>query len=98
MATVMNKVLPDLSKLEPLDETNYKWWSHKLLIFFEQLEIDYVLVKDLPSTPITPASGVITPSHPDSAKQKEKHEKDDKTVKGHLLNHMLSHLFDLYAN
>lgn len=106
MSASFNKVLPDLSKLEPLDGTNYRRWSQKLLIFFEQLEIDYMLFEDLLSvvttkiltTPITPASGVISPSIPDPTKKNEKHDKDNKTVRGHLLNHMPNYLFDLYIH
>ncbi|KAL0381502.1 UNVERIFIED_CONTAM: Retrovirus-related Pol polyprotein from transposon TNT 1-94 [Sesamum angustifolium] len=40
MAISMTRTLPDLSKMEPLDGTNFKRWSQKLLIFFEQLETD----------------------------------------------------------
>ena len=43
------KTLPELYKIEPLDGTNYKRWSQKLLVCFEQLEIDYVLTTDLPN-------------------------------------------------
>jgi len=44
MALTINKALSDLSKLKPLDRTNYKCWSHKLLVFFEQLEVHKLLV------------------------------------------------------
>ena len=44
---MLNKTLPDVSKLEPLDGKNYKRWSQKLLIFFKQLEIDYMLYEDV---------------------------------------------------
>ena len=47
MALTINKALSDLSKLKPLDRTNYKCWSHELLVFFEQLEFDYVSFFDL---------------------------------------------------
>ncbi|KAA0040494.1 ty1-copia retrotransposon protein [Cucumis melo var. makuwa] len=40
----------NLSKLEPLDGTNYRRWSQKLLIFFEQLEVDNVLTTNLPTS------------------------------------------------
>ncbi|KAA0061124.1 ty1-copia retrotransposon protein [Cucumis melo var. makuwa] len=60
-----NKILPDLSKLEPLDETNYRRWSKKLLIFFEQLEVDYVLTTDLPSS--DPPATTSTSSDPKSS-------------------------------
>jgi len=43
MAASFPKNLPELYKIEPLDGTNYKCWSQKLLLCFEQLEIDYVL-------------------------------------------------------
>ena len=47
MTLPLNKDLSDLSKVEPLDETNYKRWSQMLLIFFEQLKVDYVLFSNL---------------------------------------------------
>jgi len=46
MAVPFQKSLPELHKIEPLDGTNYKRWSQKLLLCFEQLEIDYVLTTD----------------------------------------------------
>ena len=49
------KPLLDLSKLEPLDGTNYKRWSQKMLIFFEQLEVDYVLIEVAPVVASTSA-------------------------------------------
>ncbi|KAL0461374.1 UNVERIFIED_CONTAM: hypothetical protein Slati_0025000 [Sesamum latifolium] len=51
MVIPMSRTLPDLSKLEPLDGTNFKRWSQKLLIFFEQLEVDYVMFTDPPEIP-----------------------------------------------
>ncbi|KAL0448658.1 UNVERIFIED_CONTAM: hypothetical protein Slati_1422200 [Sesamum latifolium] len=101
----MARTLSDLSKLEPLDGTNYKRWSQKLLIFFEQLDVDYVLFQNPPETPaeasilaITPAdtSAVGTVKSEDEAKQK--YNRDNKTVRGHLLNHMNNSLFDLSVN
>jgi len=43
IALSLHKTLSDLSKLERLDGTNYRHWPQKLLIFFEQLEVDHVL-------------------------------------------------------
>ena len=48
MALSVHNALSDLSKLEPLDGTNYKRSPQKLLIFFEQVEVDYVLFSYLP--------------------------------------------------
>ena len=54
-----NKVLLNLSKLELLDRTKYHRWSKKVLNFFQQLEVDYVLITDPPSDP---AVTISTPS------------------------------------
>jgi len=43
MALYLHKALPNLSKLERIDGTNYRRWSQKLLIFLEQLEVNCVL-------------------------------------------------------
>jgi len=64
------KSLPELYKIEPLDGTNYKRWSQKLLLCFEQHEIDYVLTTEIldntntttdaePSTPAIPKTPSI---------------------------------------
>ncbi|KAL0309191.1 UNVERIFIED_CONTAM: hypothetical protein Sradi_5861400 [Sesamum radiatum] len=104
MAIPMTRTLPDLSKMEPLDGTNFKRWSQKLLIFFEQLEVDYVLFTDPPeitpqttdaSTAIVTTSQTVTDSSRREDELKVKYEKDNKTVRGHLLNHMTNTLFDL---
>lgn len=92
MAATLNKALPDLSKLEPLDGTNYKRWSQKLLIFCEQLEVDYVLFSEPPSS----AKSAADTSKEEEAKKK--YEKDNKMVRGHLLNNMNNALFDLLVN
>ncbi|KAL0408252.1 UNVERIFIED_CONTAM: hypothetical protein Sradi_1759600 [Sesamum radiatum] len=101
----MTRTLSNLSKLEPLEGTNYKQWSQKLLIYFEQLDVDYVLFQNLLETPgeasvlaITPTdtSTVGTEKSEDEAKQK--FDRDNKTVRGNLLNHMNNSLFDLFVN
>ncbi|XP_060183142.1 uncharacterized protein LOC132613103 [Lycium barbarum] len=94
-----NKTLPDFSKLEPLDGNNFKRWSKKLLIFFEQLEVDYVLFDappvDVPNVVTDVSNSSATVVTDDAAKKK--FEKDNKTVRGHLLNHMTNPLFDLFV-
>ncbi|XP_075103853.1 uncharacterized protein LOC142178411 [Nicotiana tabacum] len=97
MTTTLNKTLPDISKLEPLDGNNYKRWSWKLLIFFEQLEVDYVLFNDLPADIVAESSNTANIVVADDA-AKKKFKKDNKTVRGHLLNHMTNPLFDLFIN
>ncbi|XP_075076368.1 uncharacterized protein LOC142163019 [Nicotiana tabacum] len=83
MATTLNKTLPDLSKLEPLDGKNYK--------------LDYILFNDPPADIITDNSNSINIIVVDDA-TKKKCEKDNKTVRGHLLTHMTNPLFDLFIN
>ncbi|KAA0048397.1 ty1-copia retrotransposon protein [Cucumis melo var. makuwa] len=68
-----NKILPDLSKLEPLDGTNYRQSSTRpSTTTGDQVKKDQVI--DL-----------------------EKYAKDNKTVRGHLLNHMSDLMFDLFV-
>ena len=110
MAISLNKALPNLSKLEPLDGTNYKRWSQKLQIFFEQLEVDYVLFSDFPSiqtdsfgTSTVPYAKPVTTPPTAHAKRvdgelRTKYDKDNKTVRGHLLNHMTNTLFYLFVS
>ncbi|GAU34539.1 hypothetical protein TSUD_219220 [Trifolium subterraneum] len=99
-----------MSKMEPLDGSNYRRWSQKLLILFEALEVDYVLLEDPPadvdttksSTSDTPATLGVTPLSAGTKKSdeeaKKKYEKDNKTARGHLLTHMADNLFDLFIN
>ncbi|KAK4404477.1 Retrovirus-related Pol polyprotein from transposon TNT 1-94 [Sesamum angolense] len=91
--------------MEPLDGTNYNRWSQKLLIFFEQLDVDYVVFQNPPETPVeasvlaittTDTTTIGTTKSEDEAKHK--YDRDNKTVRGHLLNHMNNSLFDLFVN
>ncbi|XP_074277389.1 uncharacterized protein LOC141601026 [Silene latifolia] len=98
--SAMSKIIPELSKLEPLDGNNYKRWSQKLLVFFEQLKVDYVLFND-PPKPVVPTDVETTPTAATVVKTTDdaikKFEKDNKTARCHLLNHMTNILFDLFA-
>ncbi|KAL0411733.1 UNVERIFIED_CONTAM: hypothetical protein Slati_3763000 [Sesamum latifolium] len=89
MAITLSKTLPDLSKLEPLDWTNFKRWSQKLLIFFEQLDVDYILFTDPPEIPhqkSDASTAIVTASQTEidrpNVEFKAKYEKDNKTA-GH---------------
>ncbi|CAN0826374.1 hypothetical protein LINGRAPRIM_LOCUS2238 [Linum grandiflorum] len=42
MAT-QSRLLTGMSKTDPLDGTNFKRWSQMILIFLEQLEVNYSL-------------------------------------------------------
>ncbi|KAL0437603.1 UNVERIFIED_CONTAM: hypothetical protein Sradi_0468200 [Sesamum radiatum] len=102
MAVLVSKALPDLSKLEFLDGTNYKRWSQKLIIFFEQVDVDYVLFTTPPEpgasteTSTVAITPVIIEKRPEED-AKVKYDRDNKTVRGHLLNHMNNALFDLFV-
>ncbi|KAA0042265.1 ty1-copia retrotransposon protein [Cucumis melo var. makuwa] len=74
------------------------------------LEVDYVLTTNLPSNPPTttptpfnlesstgPFSTVADQVKKDQVIDPEKHAKDNKTVLGHLLNHMSDLMFDLFV-
>ena len=101
MALTVHKALPDLSKLKSSDGTNYRHWSQKLLNFFEQLEVDYVLFFDLTEENNTFETTIASSDGTDKSKTideiRRKFEKDNKTVRGHLLNYMLNPRFDLFV-
>ncbi|XP_074266192.1 uncharacterized protein LOC141588657 [Silene latifolia] len=98
--SVISKIAPELAKLESLDGHNYKRWSQKLLMYFEQLEIDYVLFND-PPKPIIPTDVETTPPVAKDVKSNEediaKFVKDNKTARWHILNNMTNTMFDLFA-
>jgi len=104
MSALLQKTLPGLHKIKPLDGTNYKPWCQKLLLYFEQLEIDYVLSTKLPdennaadsTDPFTPAI-LKTPSIPLDEATKYKPERDNKLAWSYLLNHTLNPFFDLFV-
>jgi len=107
MAAPLHKTLPELHKIEPLDGTNYKRWSQKLLLCFKQLEIDYVLsteyTDDTDTSQTDAEKSLSTPTNPktptiplDEAARK-KLEKDNKLARSYLLNNMSNLLFDLFV-
>lgn len=107
MAALIARSLRDLSKLDPLDGTNYKRWSYKLLIFFEALEVDSILFdeptfEDSESAGTTSrdlvAQALALKTKAENMEKKKKFEKDNKTVRGHLLNHMTNTSFNLFVN
>jgi len=94
MVATFQKNLPELYKIEALYGTNYKHWSQKLLLCFEQLEIDYVLSSEhldegntshntdgekSPSTPTAPKTPVI----PLDKATKKKLKKDNKLARSY---------------
>ncbi|XP_021758404.1 uncharacterized protein LOC110723361 [Chenopodium quinoa] len=105
----------DLSKVESLDRINYKRWSQRMLIGFEQVEVDYVLFKDAPKPIVQTNAMIEIPSTPIAGNKEsdpsqstttvivnepeiKKFDRDNKFVRGHLLNHMKNNIFDLHVN
>ena len=86
MAMNMSKFLiPDMSKLEPLDGKNYKRWAVRMRFYLEQIDVAYVI------------SDVVKPVNDDELHDFEvKFAKDDRTCKGMLLHHMSNALLDIY--
>ena len=89
MALLINKAFPGLPKLEPVDRNNYKCWYQKFLIFFEQLEVNYVVFSDLTKeNNLTERSDAslnridIDKSTTVDESTIKKFKKDNKTVKG----------------
>ncbi|GAA0163189.1 hypothetical protein LIER_19115 [Lithospermum erythrorhizon] len=87
----------DLSKLEPLNGKNYKCWSQNVLIFFEQIKVDYGFFND-PPAPISLVSNEASYPTIDAIVKKneediKKYDKDNKTARYHILNHMVNNLF-----
>ncbi|KAK8635369.1 hypothetical protein V6N13_004108 [Hibiscus sabdariffa] len=107
-----SKLIPDLSKLDAVDGFNYRRWSQRIMIFFEQLDLDHVLLNPVPiflviTTPMSLDADAVTTEgdgEPDAAAATtvtavtaaEKYAKVNKTVRGHLLSHMSNKLFDMF--
>ncbi|XP_057249385.1 uncharacterized protein LOC130590830, partial [Beta vulgaris subsp. vulgaris] len=86
MAESSTKSMAHLSKLESLDGNNYKRWAQKLLMFFEQLDIDYVLFNDCP-TAITASADSSSPS---AAALEKKYGADDAGKQKYVVGKWLS--------
>ena len=78
-------LIPDMSKMEPLDGKNYKRWAIRMRFYLEQIDVAYVLDE------------IIEPDNKDNLSESElKFVKDDRTCKGMLLHHMSNSLLDIY--
>ncbi|TYH38031.1 hypothetical protein ES332_D12G082300v1 [Gossypium tomentosum] len=95
MFTIINKYILDLSKLEPLDGTNYHRWFQRIVIIFKQLEVDYILFN--PPATNKPKNSNTVPKDLDVVATKAKFEKENKMVRSHMLSHMTNNLFDLFV-
>ncbi|GJT38896.1 ty1-copia retrotransposon protein [Tanacetum coccineum] len=75
--------------------------DHMVGHMYKQLKIDYVLSQNAPENEATPEISIIPrirSSQNEIVEVKRKFEKDNRTARGHLLNHMSNFLFDLFIN
>ncbi|XP_074304141.1 uncharacterized protein LOC141638695 [Silene latifolia] len=78
--------------MELLDGKNYRRRSEKILFYFSQYEIDYMLFQESQSTQSTEDS-----SSSETVKPDPKFAKDNKTIRGVMLHYMVDNLFDIYC-
>ena len=83
----------ELVKLDRFDETNFSWWKNKMKFLLTALKLFYVLDPNLMFFPT--ASDEDT----DEIKaQRKKREEDELICRGHILNTLSDHLYDLYTS
>ncbi|KAK9672483.1 hypothetical protein RND81_12G103500 [Saponaria officinalis] len=84
-----HKIVPDLSKMELLNRKNYRRWFEKILFYFQQYEINYVLFQEPQYTEESSTSEIVKPDN--------KSSKDNRTVRDVMLHYMVDNLFDIYC-
>ncbi|XP_074318406.1 uncharacterized protein LOC141655214 [Silene latifolia] len=87
--TMPHKIVPGLSKMELLDGKNYRGWFEKILFYFQQYEIDYVLFQEPQTSEVSSLSETV--------KLDNRSTKDNKTIRGVMLHYMVDNLFDIYC-
>ena len=87
---VMNQ---DFVKLDRFDGINYTCWKDKMLFFLTALKVGYVLDPNLPQIPVT------TPDETeDVKKERTKRQEDEFLCRGHILDTLSDHLYDLFTS
>ena len=83
----------ELVKLDRFDGTNFSRWKDKMKFLLTALNLFYVLDLNLMLFPIASDEDI------DEIKaQRKKWEKDKLICKGHILNTLSNHLYDLYTS
>ena len=83
----------ELVKLDRFDGTNFSRWKDKMKFLLTTLKLFYVL--DPNFMPFPPASDEDTN---EIKAQRKKREEDELICKGHILNTLSDHLYDLYIS
>ncbi|CAM8920950.1 unnamed protein product [Rhodiola kirilowii] len=86
----MREMLHQFQKLDKFEETDFRRWRRKMHFLLINLKVVYLL-----STPC-PEVGDDAPMT--AFRDRNKWENDDYIARGHILNGMSDHLFDLYQN
>ncbi|KAK3027490.1 hypothetical protein RJ639_040291 [Escallonia herrerae] len=92
----------DLVKLDRFDGNNYARWKDKMMFLLTALRISYILDLELsppPEEPRTSVEGV--PAYAEEIKrvkkERKKREEDKLLCRGHILNELSDHLYDLFT-
>ncbi|KAK3011183.1 hypothetical protein RJ639_011462 [Escallonia herrerae] len=92
----------DLVKLDRFDGNNYARWKDKMMFLLTALRISYILDPEL--SPPPEESRTSTEGVPPDAKEiervkkeRKKREEDELLCRGHILNGLSDHLYDLFT-
>ncbi|KAH1074188.1 hypothetical protein J1N35_026516 [Gossypium stocksii] len=91
---VMNQ---EFVKLDRFDGSNFNRWKDKMLFLFIVLNVAYVLDPNLQAME-DPAPNANSEEIAKVAELKKKHEEDNFTCRGHILNTWSDRLYDLYMS
>ena len=91
--SVLKMLNHKLVKLDRFDETNFSWWKDKMKFLLTTLKLFYVLDPNLMPFPTTSDEDTN-----EIKAQRKKREGDELICRGHILNTLSNHLYDLYAS
>ncbi|KAK2999293.1 hypothetical protein RJ639_024110 [Escallonia herrerae] len=87
---VMNQ---DFMKLDRFDGTNFTRWQDKMMFLLTALKVQYVLDPNLP-----PLSEITDNDSDETKAARKKREEDELVCRGHILNALSDHLYDLFTS
>ena len=86
-------VSQEFVKLDRFDGTNFVRWKDKMMFLFTALKISYILDPNLSEIP-APKDEDIEQLKAD----RKKREEDELLCRGHILNNLSDHLYDLFTS
>ena len=84
---------PETNRLNCFDGSNFTRWKDKKTFLLTTLKVFYVLSEDLAVIP-----GPTPDESKDIKKERKKREEDELVCRGHILNSLTYHLYNLYSN